>query len=60
MDWIGAAMGMLGGVGLFLLGMRLMTEGLRIAAGRALRRILERWTATRMRALLRPTPRRAR
>ena len=45
-------MGVLGGVGLFLLGMRLMTDGLRIAAGRALRRILERWTATRMRALL--------
>lgn len=52
MDWTGALMGTLGGVGLFLLGMRLMTDGLRIAAGRALRRILEGWTATRMRALL--------
>jgi len=50
--WIPIAAGILGGVGLFLLGMRLMTEGLRIAAGRALRRVLERWTATRWRALL--------
>ncbi len=52
MDWTALLMGTLGGVGLFLLGMRLMTDGLRIAAGHALRRILERWTATRMRALL--------
>ncbi len=52
MDWVGIATGIAGGIGLFLLGMRLMTEGLRIAAGRALRRILARWTATRMRALL--------
>jgi phosphate:Na+ symporter len=52
MDWAGAAAGTLGGVGLFLLGMRLMSDGLRIAAGRALRRILERWTATRLRAML--------
>lgn len=52
MDWVGIATGIAGGIGLFLLGMRLMTEGLRIAAGRALRRILARGTATRMRALL--------
>ncbi len=52
MDWVGAAMGTLGGVGLFLLGMRLLTDGLKIAAGRALRRILERGTATRIRAFL--------
>jgi phosphate:Na+ symporter len=45
------ALGVLGGVGLFLLGMRLMTDGLRLAAGRGLRRILERWTATPARAL---------
>jgi phosphate:Na+ symporter len=36
----------LGGVGLFLLGMWLMTEGLKLAAGRALRRILTRSTRT--------------
>ena len=45
------AMGVLGGVGLFLLGMRLMTDGLRLAAGRGLRRILARWTSTPPRAL---------
>lgn len=45
-------MGILGGVGLFLLGIRLMTDGLRIAAGQALRRILERGTATRVRGVL--------
>jgi phosphate:Na+ symporter len=45
------AMGVLGGVGLFLLGMRLLTDGLRLAAGRGLRQILERWTATPLRAL---------
>lgn len=46
--WIGAAVG---GVGLFLLGVRLMTEGLKVAAGRALGRMLRRATASRLRAL---------
>lgn len=36
----------IGGIGLFLLGMKLMSDGLRLAAGRALRHILERWTRT--------------
>ncbi len=40
-----------GGVGLFLLGMWLMTDGLRFAAGPALERILERSTETRLRGL---------
>lgn len=40
-----------GGLGLFLLGMRLMTEGLRVAAGRALRDVLQRYTKTRLRGL---------
>jgi phosphate:Na+ symporter len=44
--------GALGGIGLFLLGMRLMTEGLRVAAGPMLRKILARWTRTRLRGLL--------
>jgi phosphate:Na+ symporter len=35
-----------GGIGLFLLGMRLMTDGLRVAAGSALRDILARGTRT--------------
>jgi phosphate:Na+ symporter len=48
----GILVGVLGGVGLFLLGMRLMTDGLRLAAGRALHRILESGTSTRMRGVL--------
>ncbi|MFP4295931.1 MAG: Na/Pi cotransporter family protein [Halothiobacillaceae bacterium] len=42
----------LGGVGLFLLGMRLMTEGLKVAAGDTLREILARGTATTGRGIL--------
>ena len=42
----------LGGVGLFLLGMRLMTDGLKVAAGDALREILARGTATTARGIL--------
>lgn len=41
-----------GGMGFFLLGMHQLTEGLRVAAGGALRRILEASTATRFRALV--------
>ncbi len=40
-----------GGIGLFLLGMRLLTEGLKMAAGEALRHILARWTSTPLRGL---------
>jgi phosphate:Na+ symporter len=40
-----------GGVGLFLLGMSLMTDGLKLAAGAALKRILRRSTETRLRGL---------
>lgn len=36
----------IGGIGLFLLGMRLMTDGLKLAAGSALRHILGHWTRT--------------
>lgn len=43
--------GLLGGIGLFLLGMWLMTEGLKLAAGPALERILARSTGTRLRGL---------
>ena len=43
---------LLGGVGLFLLGMRLMTDGLRVAAGAALKGLLARWTGTRLRGIL--------
>ena len=40
-----------GGVGLFLLGMSLMTDGLKLSAGIALKRILARSTETRLRGL---------
>ena len=43
--------GLVGGLGLFLLGMRLMTKGLRNAAGNALRSILGKWTKTPLRGL---------
>ncbi|MHB8149262.1 MAG: Na/Pi cotransporter family protein [Desulfobulbia bacterium] len=42
----------IGGIGLFLLGMQLMTDGLKIAAGKTLRTILERSTATPLRGIL--------
>jgi phosphate:Na+ symporter len=42
----------LGGIGLFLLGMVLMTEGLKAAAGDALRRVLSRFTGGRVQAFL--------
>jgi len=42
---------LVGGIGLFLLGMRLMTDGLQVAAGRALRQILAVSTKTRLRGV---------
>ncbi|MDP1693124.1 MAG: Na/Pi symporter [Burkholderiaceae bacterium] len=42
---------MAGGLGLFLIGMGLMTDGLKLAAGPALHRILAGATRTRMQAL---------
>lgn len=42
--------GLLGGIGLFLLGMHLMTEGMKVAAGPLLRDILGRWTQSNRRA----------
>lgn len=41
---------LLGGIGLFLLGMWLMTDGLKLAAGEALKGILENWTRSPARA----------
>jgi len=40
-----------GGIGMFLLGMHLMTDGLKMAAGKALRHILEHSTKTPVRAV---------
>jgi phosphate:Na+ symporter len=47
-----ASSSLLGGVGLFLLGMFLMTNGLRLAAGQALQNLLESWTKTTLRGIL--------
>jgi len=44
--------GLLGGLGLFLLGMHLMTTGLRLAAGKRLSLILHGSTKTRLRGVL--------
>lgn len=50
--WWTVLAGLVGGIGLFLLGMRLMTDGLRLAAGAALRELLARSTRTPLRGLL--------
>ena len=42
---------LLGSLGLFLIGMWLMTEGLKLAGGKALEQLLGRWTSSRLRAL---------
>ena len=42
---------LIGSLGLFLLGMWLMTEGLKLAGGRALETLLGTWTSTRLRGL---------
>lgn len=42
---------LLGGLGLLLIGMSLMTDGLKLAAGNKLRDILALWTNTRLRGL---------
>lgn len=51
MDNLSLLGGLVGGVGLFLLGMGLMTDGLKLAAGPALERILINATQTRLRGL---------
>lgn len=51
MDGINLA-GLLGGVGLFLLGMTMMTDGLKLALGPSLASLLHIWTSTRLRGLL--------
>jgi phosphate:Na+ symporter len=46
------AQNLLGGMGLFLMGMWLLSDGLKLAGGRALRSILSHGTATPLRGLL--------
>ena len=43
---------LLGGLGLFLLAVSMITDGLKLAAGGALREILARSTSTRLRGVL--------
>lgn len=43
---------LIGGIGLLLIGMALMTDGLKLASGNALREILGTWTNTRLRGFL--------
>ncbi len=43
---------LIGGLGLFMLGMQLMTDGLKFAAGNTLREILEQSTSTPLRGIL--------
>ena len=43
---------LLGGIGLFMLGMQLMTDGLKIAAGHTLKNILAKSTSTPLRGVL--------
>ncbi len=45
-----AVLNFAGGIGLFLLGMKLMSDGLKVAAGGTLRGILARWTTSFPRA----------
>jgi len=52
MNFFSAASNLLGGLGLFLTGMWLMTEGLKLAAGERLREILHSWTKSPLRGLL--------
>lgn len=49
--WLSSLGSFGGGLGLFLLGMWLVTDGLKLAAGRALERILGNWTRSRLRGL---------
>lgn len=44
--------GLLGGLGLFLVGMWLMTDGLKLAAGDSLRELLNTWTNSRKRGFI--------
>lgn len=49
---LGVFASLLGGIGLFLLGMWLMTEGLKLTAGGALQAVLESWTRSAPRGFL--------
>ncbi|MEC9492752.1 Na/Pi cotransporter family protein [Flexistipes sp.] len=46
-NWVALVYGLVGGLGLFLFGMRMMSEGLQKSAGNSLRKILEKLTTNR-------------
>ena len=43
--------GLIGGLGLFLLAVTMITDGLKLVAGDQLKVILDRWTTTRLRGV---------
>ena len=43
---------LLGGLGLFLVAMDMMTDGLKLASGHSLRRLLSNWTSTTLRGVM--------
>lgn len=47
-DWLGLCSGLAGGLGMFLFGMKLMSEGLQKVAGNKLKAFLEKLTANRV------------
>jgi phosphate:Na+ symporter len=51
MEWAPTAGSVAGGLGLFLIAIMLISNGLRMAAGNTLRSILSKWTRTRLRGL---------
>ena len=48
---MGLALNAAGGLGIFLLAMAMMTEGLKVSGGEHLKRSLERWTSTPLRGV---------
>lgn len=49
-SYVTAGIELLGGLGLFLIGMVMLTDGLKLAAGAALESLLANWTSSRRRA----------
>ena len=49
---IAILLGLIGGLGMFIYGMHLMSEGLRVVAGTKMRQLIDRFTATPFKALL--------
>ena len=49
---MGIALNAAGGLGIFLLAMAMMTDGLKVFGGEMLKSLLERWTSTPIRAVL--------